>query len=1140
MLKFYTGIKYIISGFAVILCSNLYGQITTQELLINATNSFNSNDYDKVLEVASIFYNQHVRRDSMYFEMKRFEYLSYNRLGQNGISKRIISELINDDIEGAYSCYDNISQHYRNYLILSEPKEDIDTYEKAIRSVLQKKNVYFSYKDYQYYAKFLQYKYGELSYQEKLDFFKKEDIVVKDYTKSYFDAFYNYVKGLLIVDGEWKGERGSLNFHSATAKTQIKKACSCFRQADELYSSKSDMPETISDHYNQLLEKIVNSYSSIGHYDAAAYFQRKKLDLLYKNWKRWNRSSPWNAENHFMVNHKMTEYEVYIELLFDSQQYYEILKYSNSVLLDVAFAPYREEMEEYVIYHMNRAKVALGEIDDYATAYTNRYNNFYEYSWLENNYRDLRGEQISIEEIVSKYRSGKLTAKDISSSYTMNYLKLYRYLYECNDYQAIIYITGIILEDFHKEYLVDPLCYYYDINGKPYSPIENLRITEYDKVIASDRELWHHANGISGIWLSYKYRASAFAALGDYDNAIDNQRKCVDNLRTDWEFDPDERDNLFDSRWETFSHNFYINFEKEELYNMAEYYRMNGEFENAAIFYRKLLSLNRYVLLKLFDASSWDEKVQQWENHNAVYRQIIRNADIVNNPYFSDIVFECSSMLKSFLLNVKLNEHAVVDTNESYHTRTLWEKKLRIDRISERECYLQNEVHDSFLDGIEISAELETIINTASLLPSEDLFLKVKNALRPNEVFVDFFITKEIQMEYMLPYEDKWRHTVRPYISACVCRSNWDKPKIVSLNHLVEYSSEYLLPRSEYSQQATNDLQFGKEVWEEILTVSEIVNNDIIYFVPTGSLNHISLENLMIDDGEYMSDRYQLYRLTSYRQMFSPSDRISKDDKWALFASRNTSFGERSSTKCNTEFQSLSTLKLSDTDELPGAARTIDYIYAKENYSSLRKYYDDFNEVEFYNLSMKSPSLIYIGSHGYYLNDSLNKADSLYLFGSNRSVMLTREEASMYKSGIVMNRVPRYYTTTSDGLLTAKEISLLDLSTTKLVCVSACSTGLGINTIEGVYGLQRGFKLAGVQSLLVSLWDVDDKATEILMTAFYDNLRLGFSKQESLKAAQQTVRTYVGNDADSINLGDIYQYDDPYYWAGFVLIDGNE
>ena len=110
-----------------------------------------------------------------------------------------------------------------------------------------------------------------------------------------------------------------------------------------------------------------------------------------------------------------------------------------------------------------------------------------------------------------------------------------------------------------------------------------------------------------------------------------------------------------------------------------------------------------------------------------------------------------------------------------------------------------------------------------------------------------------------------------------------------------------------------------------------------------------------------------------------------------------------------------------------------------------------------------------------------------------------------------------------DGILTAYEISQLDLSNTKLVVLSACETARGrIFPVDGVFGLQRAFKQAGAGSILMSLWKVDDNATATFMEYFYKFLFETNDRHEALKMAQDEVRK---------------QYPDPYYWAAWVMLD---
>ena len=97
--------------------------------------------------------------------------------------------------------------------------------------------------------------------------------------------------------------------------------------------------------------------------------------------------------------------------------------------------------------------------------------------------------------------------------------------------------------------------------------------------------------------------------------------------------------------------------------------------------------------------------------------------------------------------------------------------------------------------------------------------------------------------------------------------------------------------------------------------------------------------------------------------------------------------------------------------------------------------------------------------------------------------------------------------------------------------MSACQTGLGeLSSSEGVFGLQRGFKKAGVKSILMSLWDVNDESTRIFMIEFYKIYLSTGNKFSALKAAQNYLRNYMNEKGEIC-------YDKPKFWAAFILLD---
>jgi CHAT domain-containing protein len=181
--------------------------------------------------------------------------------------------------------------------------------------------------------------------------------------------------------------------------------------------------------------------------------------------------------------------------------------------------------------------------------------------------------------------------------------------------------------------------------------------------------------------------------------------------------------------------------------------------------------------------------------------------------------------------------------------------------------------------------------------------------------------------------------------------------------------------------------------------------------------------------------------------------------------------------------------------------------------------------------SVKSPRILHIATHGFFEAD-VTKKDSLQADDFMGIQRARAAENPLLRSGLLLAGAENYLKTKKlsndheNGILTAYEAMNLDLENTELVVLSACETGLGeIKNGEGVYGLQRALRIAGAQSVLMSLAKVPDAPTKILMEAFYENwLTKGMNKHEALKQAQLTVRKMP-------------QYAAPVNWAAFVLVE---
>jgi CHAT domain-containing protein len=183
-----------------------------------------------------------------------------------------------------------------------------------------------------------------------------------------------------------------------------------------------------------------------------------------------------------------------------------------------------------------------------------------------------------------------------------------------------------------------------------------------------------------------------------------------------------------------------------------------------------------------------------------------------------------------------------------------------------------------------------------------------------------------------------------------------------------------------------------------------------------------------------------------------------------------------------------------------------------------------------------SPSLLHIGTHGFFFPDPKDTTHRRTIIGEDAPAFKISEHP-LIRSGLMLagsryaweNKHPMHGM--EDGILTAYEVSQMNLSNTDLVVLSACETGLGdIRGNEGVYGLQRAFRIAGAKNVLMSLWKVNDEVTEKLLTRFYQNWLEGkMPVREAFEAAQKWMREFRNKEGLEI-------YRNPYFWAGFVLI----
>ena len=372
------------------------------------------------------------------------------------------------------------------------------------------------------------------------------------------------------------------------------------------------------------------------------------------------------------------------------------------------------------------------------------------------------------------------------------------------------------------------------------------------------------------------------------------------------------------------------------------------------------------------------------------------------------------------------------------------------------------------------------------------------------------------------------------YYAALILRSDWNAPKLVML-----FSSGQI-PEKVYEN--TN---FSRECWEAILAYADGIKD--IYFAPVGILYNINIESFPSFDGKgYIAEQYNLHRISSTRQLTIQKDNTTKNKMSAVV------YGglryDSSTDELVTDAMKYSTPSVSQSGEmlkrelrgamsgvvfLPGSkieAENIAGIIDSCHHEATTRLLTgkEGTETSFKALSNQDINIVHISTHGFFNKES-DKPSNLEKYNI---ILQETEDRALTRTGLLFagaenvllgEEVPDGV---DDGILTAQEISTLNLNHLELVVLSACQTAQGDIRSDGVFGLQRGFKKAGAQSIMMSLWKVDDEATCALMTEFYKNWMQGKTMYDALELAKQHVRTNKEKGWDA-----------PEYWAAFILLD---
>jgi len=539
----------------------------------------------------------------------------------------------------------------------------------------------------------------------------------------------------------------------------------------------------------------------------------------------------------------------------------------------------------------------------------------------------------------------------------------------------------------------------------------------------------------------------------------------------------------------------------------------------------KQISKNR----EYFQLLSSDEREAAYKNFIKLFEYL--NGYLVGaDQLFLNNYIDYRFYSKSLLLSDSINKSNVYEDElvlfEEFNVNT-----LQINKVIE-----SSEVNNVKVDSLtrrnrEIEKFLSVNNNTLEVPTLKD----VNKKLNLEAAYVEIIRINKQARDFNKKFKDNFKFFSDSISYGAIIIKKNTKPKFVLIDSTNRLENEFVPLFKSKLINKKQDTDSYHVLFEPIEKELQGIKN--IYFVTDGAYNAINIESIYNPaKKQSIIDYLNIQQIQNIRSLIDQKTefKISESTKVSLFG--NPDFNLKIENKNQTENLLVNTEERSVISEiktsikispLKGTQIEIDNINTmlKKTNCSIKTFSDSLASED--NLKhIDSPDILHIATHGYFLKDDENSK-------TKRSISnLINDDFkgnSYLKSGLLLagaqntlNNID--FIGVNNGIINGEEVKSLNLHNTELVVLSACETGLGDNLVgQGVVGLQRAFMIAGAKSVIMSLWSVSDEKTQQLMTLFYTNMiKNQMSKENALRQAKLEIKK---------------MYPQPYYWAGFVLLE---